>query len=296
MKRAYVFPGQGAQYPGMGADLCSSYPEARDMFDAADEHLGFSLSKVMFEGTAEELQETHITQPAVFLHAVVSATCLSKEAPEGVAGHSLGELSALVVAAALTFLDALSLVRCRAEAMEEACQARPSTMAAVLATPVETIEEICATISKEETVVVANYNCPGQVVISGTLRGVQSATEALQAAATRRVIPLPVGGAFHSPLMAPAQQKLSRAIEEAPFQRPICPIYQNTDGQGSTEVSTIRSKLMSQLTAPVRWEKLIEQMRSDGYTHFVEHGPGKVLQGLIKKISPQLIVTQASAP
>ena len=287
MKRAYVFPGQGAQYPGMGADLYEAYPKARDMFNAADQQLGFRLSEVMFRGTTEALRSTQITQPAVFLHAVVAAACLpTKEQTEGVAGHSLGEFSALVAAEALSFLEALSLVACRAEAMQAACEAQPSTMAVVLGASADTIEQICEEVSRSELVVAANYNCPEQIVISGTKKGISLATEALRVAGAKRVLPIAVGGAFHSPLMASAQQRLATAIEQAPFQPPKCPIYQNTDGEASTDVATIRSKLIAQLTAPVRWERLIRRMAEDGFTHFLECGSGTVLQGLIKKIAP----------
>ena len=252
MKKAFVFPGQGAQYPGMGADLFKRYEEARAIFRTADQIMGFPLSKVMFEGTAQELQQTKVTQPAVFLHSVIEARCCARLQPDGVAGHSLGELSALVAAEALSFEDGLLLVRSRAEAMQKACQERPSTMAAVLGAETSVVEEICATINKAEPVVVANYNSPGQVVISGTLGGVERATQSLEPVA-RRVVPLSVGGAFHSPLMAPAEAELAQAIDRASFQEPLCPIYQNTDGQSSRDINVIRSKLKDQLTAPVQW-------------------------------------------
>ncbi len=280
--KAYVFPGQGAQFPGMGKALYDNKPEAKAYFDQANEVLGFNINKVMFEGSEEELRQTKVTQPAVFLHAVITALTLEDFQPDMVAGHSLGEFSALVANGALAFEDGLRLVLKRALAMQNACEINPSTMAAVLGLEDVVIEDICRQIN--EVVVPANYNSPGQVVISGTHQGIEMATKKLQEAGAKRVIPLAVGGAFHSPLMRPAHDELEQAILETPFHAPACPVYQNVDALASTEVENIKNNLIAQLTAPVRWSESVMNMIADGATHFVECGPGKVLQGLIRKI------------
>ena len=287
MRHACVFPGQGAQYSGMGARLYEKYALAREMFEAANAALGFSVTDSMFKGSAEELKQTHVTQPAVFLHAVVAASCLAKTArpAEAVAGHSLGEFSALVLCGALDFLDGLHLVRQRAEAMQEACEQQPSTMAVVMGLSDSQIEAACQAV-REEIVVPANYNTAGQLVISGTVQGIALATQKLQEMGVRRVLPLAVGGAFHSPLMRSAQEKLSQAIENTTFHTARIPIYQNIDGLPSQNTADIKKKLIKQLTAPVRWQTTIETMQKDGFTSFTECGPGKVLQGLIKKTAP----------
>ncbi|KAB7731585.1 ACP S-malonyltransferase [Rudanella paleaurantiibacter] len=286
--KAYVFPGQGSQFKGMGLDLYQNgSPAVKQMFEQADRILGFSLTKVMFEGTDEELKQTNVTQPAIFLHSVALAQTVADFEPAMVAGHSLGEFSALVAAGALSFEDGLRLVSQRAEAMQRACELNPSTMAAVLALPDATIEQICADVAASgEVVVAANFNCPGQVVISGTHEGIRLAGEKLKEAGAKRVLPLPVGGAFHSPLMEPAREELAKAIAETPFFEPRCPIYQNVNAQPATAIQTIKANLIAQLTAPVRWTQSVEAMVADGATLFVECGPGKVLQGLVKKIAP----------
>ena len=282
--KAYVFPGQGSQYKGMGKELFDSSEVARSMFSQADELLGFSLSQVMFEGSDEDLKQTKITQPAVFLHSIISASILDNFAPGMVAGHSLGEISALVAAKSLSFEDGLKLVYTRAMAMQEACELAPSTMAAVIGyASDDQVEAICREIT-DEVVVPANYNAPGQLVISGSLKGIDIATEKLKAAGVKRVIKLPVGGAFHSPLMEPAGKKLAEIIYRTKFNNPICPIYQNVTAKAETEAVTIQRNLVAQLTAPVRWTQSINQMIADGATEFIEVGPGNVLQGLIKKI------------
>lgn len=281
--KAYVFPGQGAQFPGMGKDLYDAYPEAKEMFDRADEILGFEISKIMFEGTAEELTQTKVTQPAVFLHSVISNKIISQKAkPEMVAGHSLGEFSALVACGALDFEDALVLVSKRAMAMQKACELQSSTMAAVLGLENEVVEKICSEI--EGTVVAANYNCPGQIVISGETDAVMKACEALTEAGARRCLPLAVGGAFHSPLMEPAREELAKAIEKTTFHKPFCPIYQNVSTTAVIDPSEIQKNLNKQLTSPVKWTQSVQNMIKDGATTFVEVGPGKVLSGLVKKI------------
>ncbi len=280
--KAFVFPGQGAQYPGMGKDLYANNPKAQELFDQADDILGFSLSKVMFEGSAEELKQTKVTQPSVFLHSVVTALVSEDFNPDMVAGHSLGEFSALVANGTLSFEDGLKLVSKRAMAMQKACELQESTMAAVLALPDDKVEEICAAIA--EVVVAANYNCPGQLVISGSVRGVEMACEKLKEAGAKRALVLPVGGAFHSPLMEPAREELEAAIENTEFGEPKCAVYQNVDAKGYTDVSKIKSNLEAQLTAPVRWTQSVQSMIDGGATKFVECGPGKVLQGLVKKI------------
>lgn len=282
MKKAYVFPGQGSQFSGMGRDLWESSPAARELFEEADRILGFEISKIMFEGSAEELKQTKVTQPAVFIHSVAATVALGEEfRPAMVAGHSLGEFSALAAAGALSFESALRLVYARALAMQKACEEQPSTMAAILALPDEKIEEVCATI---EGVVAANYNCPGQVVISGTTEGVKAACEALKAAGAKRALPLAVSGGFHSPCMASAREELAAAIEATEFFAPRCPIYQNVDATPHTDPEEIKANLIAQLTSPVRWTQSVRAMLRDGAEEFVECGPGAVLTGLISKI------------
>ena len=282
MKKAFVFPGQGSQFSGMGKDLYDSSPTARALFDEADRILGFEISKIMFEGSAEELKQTKVTQPAVFIHSVAAALALGDEfCPAMVAGHSLGEFSALAASGALTFESALRLVYARALAMQKACEAVPSTMAAVLALADEKVEEVCASI---EGVVAANYNCPGQVVISGTLEGVQAACVALKEAGAKRALPLAVGGGFHSPCMTSAREELAAAISATEFHTPRCPIYQNVDAKPHTNPEEIKANLIAQLTSPVRWTQSVRAMLADGAEEFVECGPGNVLQGLISKI------------
>ena len=287
VKRAYVFPGQGAQFSGMGRELYENSAEAKVLFERANEILGFRITDVMFGGTADELKQTKVTQPAVFLHSVVLAKVLGVE-PVAVAGHSLGEFSALVVAGALSFEDGLRLVAKRAVAMQRACEIEQGTMAAVLRLPDETIEQVCQSI--DGVVVAANYNCPGQLVISGAVDAVNEACAKLKEAGARRALVLPVGGAFHSPLMEPARQELAEAIEAANFAAPICPIYQNVDARPHMSPEEIKANLIAQLTAPVRWTQIVENMVADGISSFVELGPGNVLQGLISKISPAATV------
>jgi [acyl-carrier-protein] S-malonyltransferase len=282
--KAYVFPGQGSQFRGMGSDLYSSSDKAKAMFDKANEILGFDIVKIMFEGTDEELKQTDVTQPAIFIHSVTLAALSNDFKPEMVAGHSLGEFSALVAAGALSYEDGLKLVAQRARAMQKACELKPSTMAAILGLSNEVIEEVCASIT-EEVVVPANYNCPGQVVISGSIEGVEIACQKLKEAGAKRALVLQVGGAFHSPLMEPAREELAQAIENTNFQTPVCPIYQNVNASPSVDTSVIKANLIAQLTAPVKWTQSVEQMVNDGATQFIECGPGKVLQGLVKKIS-----------
>ncbi len=288
--KAIVFPGQGAQFPGMGKSLYEENPEAKALFEKANELLGFRITDILFEGTEEELKQTKVTQPAIFLHSVILAKTTSDFAPDMVAGHSLGEFSALVANGVLSFEDGLSLVFQRALAMQEACEINPSSMAAILGLEDQVVEEICAGIT-EEVVVAANYNCPGQLVISGSTKGIEIACELLKAAGAKRALPLPVGGAFHSPLMEPAREKLQKAIEETQFHTPICPIYQNVSTTAVTDVGAIKANLIAQLTAPVKWTQSVQQMVTDGATEFVECGPGKVLQGLVKKIHPEAIVS-----
>ncbi len=282
MKKAYVFPGQGAQYSGMGKELYENSEEARALFERANEILGFRITDIMFEGSDEDLRQTKVTQPAVFLHSVVLAKVLGVE-PSAVAGHSLGEFSALVVAGALSFEEGLQLVSKRAMAMQRACEAVAGTMAAVLRLPDQTIEQICESV--DGVVVAANYNCPGQLVISGAVDAVNVACEKMKEAGARRALVLPVGGAFHSPLMEPARKELAEAIEMANFTAPICPIYQNVDALPHTSPDEIKANLIAQLTAPVRWTQIVENMVADGIANFTELGPGTVLQGLITKIS-----------
>lgn len=285
---AYVFPGQGAQFTGMGKDLYEQSSQAKELFEQANEILGFDIVKVMFEGSEEELKQTNVTQPAVFLHSVIAALVSDDFKPDMVAGHSLGEFSALVAAGALTFSDGLRLVAQRAAAMQKACEMTPSTMAAVLNLSDEKVEEVCAEVQQQtgETVVPANYNCPGQLVISGTVPGIEKACEAMKTAGAKRALVLSVGGAFHSPLMEPAREELAAAILATTFQTPSCPIYQNVSAQPTTDVEVIKTQLVAQLTAPVRWTQSVQNMVSDGATTFIECGPGKVLQGLVKKIAP----------
>lgn len=284
--KAYVFPGQGAQFSGMGKDLYEQSATARQLFDEANAVLGFPITDIMFGGSDDELRQTRVTQPAVFLHSVISALCQEGEfAPAMVAGHSLGEFSALVAAGALSFADGVRLVSARATAMQKACELQPSTMAAIIGLDDATIEQICNEVNAEgTTVVAANYNCPGQVVISGSMEGIQTACERLKAAGARRALPLSVSGAFHSPLMEPARQELQQAIEQAPFHTPLCPIYQNVDALPHTDPAEIKSNLVAQLTSPVRWTQTVLHMAADGADEFVECGPGTVLTGLIKKI------------
>ena len=285
MKKAYVFPGQGAQFVGMGKELYESNEKARALFDQANDILGFRITDIMFEGTDEDLKQTKVTQPAVFLHSVITALCLDDFCPDMVAGHSLGEFSALTAAGALRFEDGLRLVYARAMAMQKACEAEPSTMAAIINLSDETIERICAEISAEGGVVVpANFNSPGQVVISGSVEAVKEACAQLKAAGAKRALPLAVGGAFHSPLMESARVELAAAIEQAPISSPICPVYQNVDALPHTDPVEIKENLLKQLTSPVRWTQSVQNMMADGMTEFVECGPGEVLAGLIKRI------------
>ncbi len=285
MKQAYVFPGQGSQFKGMGLDLYNSSELAKSLFEQANEILGFDITKIMFEVSDEELKQTNVTQPAIFIHSVILAKMSGDFKPDMVAGHSLGEFSALVAAGALTFEDGLKLVAKRAEAMQKACELEPSTMAAILALDDAVIENICAGI-ENEVVVAANYNCPGQVVISGSISGITTACELMKTAGAKRALVLQVGGAFHSPLMEPAREELAAAINEAVINTPSCPIYQNVNALPSTDVNTIRENLITQLTSPVRWTQTVKNMVADGAEVFIECGPGKVLQGLVKKISP----------
>lgn len=281
MKNAYIFPGQGSQYPQMAKDLYENNAAAREMLEKANEILGFRITDIMFEGSAEELKQTKVTQPAIFLHSVVLARCLPEFRPDMVAGHSLGEFSALVAAGALDFEEGLRLVSIRAQAMQKACEAVPGTMAAVLAMPAEKVEEICA--SCEGIVVAANYNCEGQIVISGEVSAVNEACARLKEAGARRALPLPVGGAFHSPLMEPARAELAEGIEKAIFRAPVCPIYQNVTALPTTDAKEIKCNLLTQLTSPVRWTQSVMNMVADGADRFIELGPGKVLQGLVSK-------------
>ena len=281
MKTAYVFPGQGSQYPGMAKDLYENNADARKLLERANEILGFRITDIMFEGSAEDLKQTKVTQPAIFLHSVLMASCIPDFTPDMVAGHSLGEFSALVAAGALDFEEGLKLVSIRAQAMQKACELSPGAMAAVLAMPAEKIEEICD--ACEGIVVPANYNCEGQIVISGTCEAVEKACVMLKEAGAKRALPLPVGGAFHSPLMEPARAELAEGISKARFSTPKCPIYQNVTGLPSTDPEEIKTNLLAQLTSPVRWTQSVRNMIADGAERFVELGPGKVLQGLIAK-------------
>jgi [acyl-carrier-protein] S-malonyltransferase len=283
MKKAMVFPGQGSQFPGMGKDLYQNNEQARELFHRANEILGFNISEILFEGSAEDLKQTKVTQPAVFLHSVILFLTTEGLKPDMVAGHSLGEFSALVANGTLQFEEALKLVSIRANAMQKACEINPSTMAAVLNLDDAKVEEVCASIS-DEVVVAANYNCPGQLVISGSIKGIEMACERMKEAGAKRALVLPVGGAFHSPLMEPAKAELAQAIMETPFHTPICPVYQNVTARAISDPAEIQQNLIQQLTAPVRWTQSVLQMVEDGATHFTEIGPGNVLQGLIKKI------------
>ncbi len=292
--KAFVFPGQGAQFTGMGKDLYENSALAKELFEKANEILGFRITDIMFEGDAEALKQTKVTQPAVFLHSVILAKVLGdKFQPDMVAGHSLGEFSALVAAGALSFEDGLVLVSKRAMAMQKACEATPSTMAAVLNLPDEKVEEICASIT-DEVVVAANYNCPGQLVISGSIPGIEKACELMLAAGAKRALRLPVGGAFHSPLMEPAKVELAAAIEATAFNAPKCPVYQNVTTKGETDPAEIKKNLVLQLTAPVKWTQSVQNMIADGATEFVEVGPGAVLQGLVKKIDKTVAAGSAA--
>lgn len=284
MKTAYVFPGQGSQFTGMARDLYESNPTARQMLENANDILGFRITDIMFEGSAEELKQTKVTQPAIFLHSVVLAACMPDFKPDMVAGHSLGEFSALVAAGAMDFEEGLRLVSIRAQAMQKACELNPGAMAAVLALPAETIENICA--NTQGIVVAANYNCEGQIVISGDKSAVDAACIKLKEAGARRALPLPVGGAFHSPLMEPARAELAEGIAAAKISVPVCPIYQNISAQPTTDPEVIKANLLTQLTSPVRWTQSVRNMIADGAAHFIEMGPGKVLQGLIAKTAP----------
>ncbi|OHX66927.1 ACP S-malonyltransferase [Flammeovirga pacifica] len=286
--KAYVFPGQGAQFTGMGKDLYDANPKAKELFERANEILGFRITDVMFEGTADELKQTNVTQPAVFLHSVVTALCAEEFTPDMVAGHSLGEFSALVACGALNFEDALNLVAKRAAAMQKACEMNPSTMAAILGLSDEDVEKVCEGV---EGVVAANYNCPGQLVISGSKEGIEAACEAAKEAGAKRALPLPVGGAFHSPLMEPAREELQKAIVETTLNTPKCPIYQNVNAQPQTDPSVIKENLIAQLTAPVKWTQTVQAMITDGAAEFIECGPGKVLSGLVKKVDRKMPVS-----
>lgn len=295
-KNAFVFPGQGSQFSGMGKNLYESNATAKEIFEKANEILGFRISDIMFEGTDEQLKQTNVTQPAIFIHSVIAyltAPAETSVAPDMVAGHSLGEFSALVANKALSFEDALRLVSIRAKAMQAACEIQPSTMAAVLALADEKVEEVCAQVQHEtrEIVVPANYNCPGQLVISGSIKGIEMACEQMKAAGAKRALVLPVGGAFHSPLMDPAKIELAAAIEATHFNQPICPVYQNVTATAVSDPAQIKQNLIAQITGAVRWTQTVQAMVADGATHFTEYGPGKVLQGLVQKVHMEAVVT-----
>ncbi len=288
MKKAYVFPGQGAQFQGMGKEIFDSSQKAKNLFNNANVILGFDIAKIMFEGSIEDLKQTNVTQPAVFLHAVIKYLCSDLPKPDAVAGHSLGEFSALVANEVLDFESALKLVSIRAKAMQKACEMESSTMAAILGLEDEKVEELCNSIT-DEIVVPANYNCPGQLVISGSIKGIEIACEKMKQAGAKRALVLQVGGAFHSPLMSPAKDELQKAIEETEFKHPICPIYQNVNAKAVSDKNQIKQNLILQLTAPVRWTQLIQEMQHDGISNFLEIGPGNVLSGLIKKINREAV-------
>lgn len=290
--KAYVFPGQGAQFTGMGKDLYDNSVVAKELFEKANEVLGFDITKIMFEGTAEDLKQTKVTQPAVFLHSVILAKTIENFEPQMVAGHSLGEISALVAANVLDFESGLKLVYKRALAMQAACEAQPSTMAAILGLEDAVVEQVCEEI--EGIVVAANYNCPGQLVISGEIEAVNAACEKLKEMGAKRALVLPVGGAFHSPLMKPAEEELAKAIEETPFNTPICPVYQNVTTTAVTDPLEIKKNLIAQLTAPVKWTQSVQHMIADGATEFIEVGPGNTLQGLVKKVSREVTTSSAT--
>jgi [acyl-carrier-protein] S-malonyltransferase len=290
--KAYIFPGQGSQFTGMAKDIYDSNARAKEILDQANDILGFKITEVMFTGTADELKQTKVTQPAIFIHSVALALSNDTFHPDMVAGHSLGEFSALVANKTLSYADALRLVYKRALAMQRACEINPSTMAAILGLDDKIVEEVCASI--DEVVVAANYNCPGQLVISGSNKGIEIACEKLKAAGAKRALPLPVGGAFHSPLMEPAREELAAAIESTVFNKPVCPVYQNVNALPATEINAIKKNLIDQLTAPVRWTQSVQNMTKDGAKTFIECGPGKVLQGLVKKISPEVEATSLS--
>ncbi len=290
MKKAYIFPGQGSQFPGMAKDLYENSAVAREMFEKANDILGFRITDIMFDGTADDLKQTKVTQPAIFLHSVIIAKCLPDFHPDMVAGHSLGEFSALVAVGAMDFEEGLRLVAIRAQAMQKACEAAPGAMAAILALSAEKVEEICAEING--TVTAANYNCDSQIVISGEKAAVEEACSRMKEAGARRALLLPVGGAFHSPLMEPARAELAEGIEKSVFHKPICPVYQNVTAKPSTDPQEIKANLLSQLTSPVRWTQSIRNMLNDGAGHFIELGPGQVLQGLVSKIAGKEVITE----
>ena len=292
--KAYIFPGQGAQFSGMGLDIFEKYPDAQDLFLKANDILGFNITDIMFEGSAEDLKETKVTQPAIFIHSVALQSVLKDATPEMVAGHSLGEFSALVACGALSFEDALRLVSKRAQAMQKACEIQPSTMAAVLALEDSVVEEVCA--ATPGVVVAANYNCPGQLVISGEVEAINAACVTMKERGAKRALVLPVGGGFHSPMMEPAREELAAAIEQTSFANPKCPIYQNVTASAVTNPSDIKKNLIAQLTAPVKWTQTVEQMIADGATEFIEVGPGRVLQGLVRKINREATAASAVLP
>ena len=290
MKKAYIFPGQGSQFPGMAKELYENNASAREMFEKANEILGFRITDIMFNGTTDDLKQTKVTQPAIFLHSIVLAKCLPDFQPDMVAGHSLGEFSALIAADAMDFEEGLRLVAIRAQAMQKACEAAPGAMAAILALPAEKVEEICTSI--DGIVAAANYNCDGQIVISGEKAAVEQACIRMKEAGARRALQLPVGGAFHSPLMEPARAELAEGIEKAVFLTPICPVYQNVTALPSTDPEEIKSNLLSQLTSSVKWTQSVRNMMEDGAGHFIEVGPGQVLQGLVSKIAGKEVITE----